>query len=370
MSIITALRNKWRNRRGTGINQPKQPSREEPTRKKVPARSQALLHKMDFLLDALKRPPRDAISVFSKDWSILEVLLDNPYDKDALYAFARHVLAHLDMSPHGFVIELTGEGGSRFNVKDKENVGSYQRDNRFGLDIITIEVKSDFNEHNVLAILCHELMHRYLRANDVALADTDENEMLTDVATIYFGMANYMQIGYRVSEKREHQSDRTVIHKNRLGYITTEEIDFVMANLDRLRKRFEKREAVRKQAEQDERERKARECADRLDVDWLIGRMRANISLARSAAEYFGQLLDEAEVRFTPTNDEDARTIQTFFYSRECGADAQAIERFEEKIASMACAPSLDMVRVVDAEVTACLSRMTMNNAILRRCVS
>jgi hypothetical protein len=98
----------------------------------------------------------------------------------------------------------------------------------------------DFDEA-VIAVLSHELTHRYLYKFGIRESNTEENEILTDVAAVYLGLGKIMLNGCHDEIIRHVQRDTgpaTISHKVKVGYITREELAFVyelcgaMRNLD------------------------------------------------------------------------------------------------------------------------------------------
>lgn len=55
-------------------------------------------------------------------------------------------------------------------------------------EVILINKKYKSDPFSCAAVLAHEIMHYYLFKKNVSLADTHENELLTDVATIHLGL--------------------------------------------------------------------------------------------------------------------------------------------------------------------------------------
>ena len=56
-----------------------------------------------------------------------------------------------------------------------------------------------------MAIVCHEVVHHYLREKDIQRPDTAATERLTDVAAIYLGMGYHLKLGYLPSETETRQ---------------------------------------------------------------------------------------------------------------------------------------------------------------------
>ena len=78
------------------------------------------------------------------------------------------------------------------------------------------------------SILCHELCHYVLNANGIRLPQTIENERLTDTAIFVFGLGEIFLSGYRKSSS----SYRT---GHQLGYLTTDEYQFLRSYIPFLR---------------------------------------------------------------------------------------------------------------------------------------
>lgn len=91
--------------------------------------------------------------------------------------------------------------------------GHIQLDN--SLDVY-IEISSEFKNspHAVLTIIAHELCHKVLQINNIALLPEFDNEVLTDLAVIYFGLGKIMLMG---CESNSH----------RIGYLQRHEYAFV-----------------------------------------------------------------------------------------------------------------------------------------------
>jgi hypothetical protein len=90
-----------------------------------------------------------------------------------------------------------------------------------------IEVAStNKHSHFILgATLAHELAHHYLARMGVRLSDTDENERLTDLATIYLGLGKLTLNGYEPQTWSVRQRDgKVTTYTSKIGYLSQEEI--------------------------------------------------------------------------------------------------------------------------------------------------
>jgi hypothetical protein len=93
---------------------------------------------------------------------------------------------------------------------------------------IQLTKKFRFKFKHVLAILVHESMHNFLDNHGVRLDDTDQNEILTDISTAYFGLGQPVMKGYQpVVWTSDHW-----LRRNEYGYTThTYTIGYVPASL-------------------------------------------------------------------------------------------------------------------------------------------
>lgn len=58
---------------------------------------------------------------------------------------------------------------------------------------------SDINTRTtseVIAVLIHECMHHILFSKNIRINNTFENELLTDIACLYYGFGDYINSGY------------------------------------------------------------------------------------------------------------------------------------------------------------------------------
>ena len=84
------------------------------------------------------------------------------------------------------------------------------------------------------AILAHEIAHIFLHRHRLEVKDTFHNEALTDTTTIYLGFGrNYLNAQQTTTEYLGEHSSRTTTHK--YGYLSPEEMGYVLAVRDRLR---------------------------------------------------------------------------------------------------------------------------------------
>ena len=94
---------------------------------------------------------------------------------------------------------------------------------RHGQPEVFIEIDNSFDcQESVLAVLAHEIAHKFLHRKGVALSLESENEELTDLATIFMGFGrlslNGCEAGREMSRlENGRYVDATV--KSRVGYL-------------------------------------------------------------------------------------------------------------------------------------------------------
>jgi hypothetical protein len=89
----------------------------------------------------------------------------------------------------------------------------------------SIEISSTHRHSSFIlgATLAHELAHHYLAHRGVRLPAVDENERLTDVATIFLGLGKLTLNGYEPQTWSVRKSDGTVTtYTSRIGYLSQE----------------------------------------------------------------------------------------------------------------------------------------------------
>ena len=101
------------------------------------------------------------------------------------------IFSLLDIEPCGCVIDFCDEKELKGN-SSQDTAGVYttfKDDDGQQREVILINSKHKNDTLAVGAILAHEMMHLYLSRLNVRLQDTQENELLTDSATINTGLS-------------------------------------------------------------------------------------------------------------------------------------------------------------------------------------
>jgi len=77
------------------------------------------------------------------------------------------------------------------------------------------------------AILAHELTHHYLFNRGVVYDDIDENERLTDLATVYLGLGKLTLNGYEPVTWKVKRKEGEVTYKYKVGYLTSKDMAMI-----------------------------------------------------------------------------------------------------------------------------------------------
>lgn len=98
---------------------------------------------------------------------------------------------------------------------------------------IQLTKKFKFQFKHVMAILVHESMHNFLDNHGIRLDDRDQNEVLTDVSTAYFGLGREVIKGYKpivwISDhwQRGNKFGHTT-HTYTIGYVPSSLIGYAV----------------------------------------------------------------------------------------------------------------------------------------------
>lgn len=135
-------------------------------------------------------------------------------------AIAKHYgLAHVT-----FVVELSESlpSAARVEVRRTNEIFIECRRNRAT------------NRHDICTVLSHEIAHIFLDRLGLRFSDNERNEILTDTVAIYLGFG----VSYLCSQRVEvHTGDDGTKWQttNTLGYISPEEIGYIVAQRDQMR---------------------------------------------------------------------------------------------------------------------------------------
>ena len=120
---------------------------------------------------------------------------------------------------------------SPYEHKEQDLAGAYKRSRL--TKGITVYQKEWHTWPNLVAIMCHEITHHFAAAHNLEIADTEQNELRTDVLANLIGFHEYMADGY--AEVEYPQSSGKVHH---VGYITPMQCHEAFNVLSKVRSRL------------------------------------------------------------------------------------------------------------------------------------
>jgi hypothetical protein len=147
-------------------------------------------------------------------------------DVNKLQGAAKEIADFVGLDWLTFVVSITKQ---RANVAGHVEL-SYSGNNVF------IEISDSMRnfEDAVVATLAHEITHKYMQVNNISagtgLAHEYENEVLTDITSVFLGLGKFMLNGSE--EEKTHQAVKAdgiynVTETRRCGYLTRQQLAFV-----------------------------------------------------------------------------------------------------------------------------------------------
>lgn len=124
-------------------------------------------------------------------------------DAVGIQKVARLMAAHVGLADLCFIITF---------AKQKDGIGGHIELNHASKDVF-VEIDNSYEgEESVLAVLAHEIAHKFLHRRGISLPETQANEELTDLATVYMGFGKLSLNGCEVTKQRfdgNRQTERT-----------------------------------------------------------------------------------------------------------------------------------------------------------------
>jgi ssDNA-binding Zn-finger/Zn-ribbon topoisomerase 1 len=161
--------------------------------------------------------------------SLLEPFFFDSGDVIAVQQAAKQIAKHIGLPDLTFVI---------YYSQQEKNVGGNINDGELN-NLVYIEIDNDFKSHHdvVLAILAHEICHKYLSYNNIKLFPDFENEILTDVATVYTGLGKLSLNGCeKAIENFDSLGQTSKISSIKIGYLSRQQFAFVYRLINEMRR--------------------------------------------------------------------------------------------------------------------------------------
>lgn len=180
---------------------------------KISKENKQAREKANHYFTALKRSLGAPYPTFHLREEDRQYLIDNDFTGEAIYyhlvvPFMTHLNAPFTM----FNINVTD--GKNSNI-----AGAYST--LKNIPTIDILIKPEYNIEQIIATVCHECMHHYLRIKKIRGRTVEANEKLTDYACIYTGFEDLLYRGYTVVETNNGLMDTWT----KVGYLTKKEVN-------------------------------------------------------------------------------------------------------------------------------------------------
>lgn len=107
------------------------------------------------------------------------------------------------------------------------------------MDYIEIDPSYTYNHNAACAVIAHEVMHSFLNDHLIRELNQEDNEILTDVATIYMGLGKIVIRGCQTEKKETvfiNYSPAERVTKTQCGYLDKKSYAFIYLVLCNLRK--------------------------------------------------------------------------------------------------------------------------------------
>ena len=176
-----------------------------PTRNKT-----AIDRSIEYLKERLTPPDYPYIP----DKAIYECFAEECTDTVILTELACGILRYCGMEPQNLRVV------TKTDKELQDAAGTYSSD---GINsLISIRITPSSRPNIIHSVLIHECMHYFLFQSGIRREDRYENEILTDVATVYMGFYQYMFDGYIM-----------------VGYLRDSELKYVHEKLEDLNREKE-----------------------------------------------------------------------------------------------------------------------------------
>ena len=152
----------------------------------------------------------------------LPPLRQSLHDIIGIQAAAKHIAEFVGLTGLTFVVGV---------AKQKLNVGGHIDLKSSGPDVF-VEIDSDTLSFSdaVAATLCHEICHKWLQVNGISCPVEIENEILTDITTVFLGLGKIMLNGclcVNIHTETLPNATRTVREEKKSGYLDRDQLAFV-----------------------------------------------------------------------------------------------------------------------------------------------
>jgi len=163
---------------------------------------------LEFLKSHLPSKPTAVDGFYNLPKEFSKNVIDSYFSQNSLQKISDHIgyfSGILKSVKITFVEETTdprwtvSSGGIVFidNNNSNSNVSGLYRVMGYDHSEILLIKKNKYQLKHILAILAHEYAHHYLYQYNIRKDNVDENEILTEIATAYLGLGQFLVNGYK-----------------------------------------------------------------------------------------------------------------------------------------------------------------------------
>ena len=200
-------------------------------------RAQKIDEKMNILRTRLNIPP---IGKYTMPEDVRAKLTENVFDKDNVMLLVNSMMAHMRLPYERINLGIYVDRSPDRNIRYRPT-GEYVFYGVPGQNQINITLTPEDTPDTVAALLSHEMSHHHLYGKGIFTQPDSENEILTDVAGVYFGFAVYMLERYADSVVRSVSFAEMMRLRDKapaIGYIDKEQIRYAMRKCDEMRRAY------------------------------------------------------------------------------------------------------------------------------------
>jgi len=122
---------------------------------------------------------------------------------------------------HGTIQEVFSNTAGNVLLDDREDV------------LIHISKSLDKYPDSILATLSHEISHKYIHFNRLTFSNSYENEVFTDLTSVFLGFGKLMLNGVEITEKSTSGNIEKTYTK-KVGYLNREQLAFIYLTINYL----------------------------------------------------------------------------------------------------------------------------------------
>lgn len=153
------------------------------------------------------------------------------HDYVSIQKTAKDIAESIGLTGYTFIVSV---------AKQKENVGGHIDPSTEGTTVF-LEIDSAMMKFpdSVGATLCHEICHKWLQRNGIRSSLEIDNEILTDITSVFLGFGKIMLNGCKTENVRYEtipNGTRTITETMRAGYLDRDQLAFAYSLVCAMRK--------------------------------------------------------------------------------------------------------------------------------------